>query len=46
MLIIIMITKPVAILSPYLVPVAAGAMLLSMLLEPRLALMANLVYWR
>jgi cyclic-di-AMP phosphodiesterase PgpH len=43
MLIIIVITKPVAILSPYLVPVAAGAMLLSMLLEPRLALMANLV---
>ena len=42
-LIIVVIAKPLAILSPYLIPVAAGAMLLSLLLDPRLALMSNLV---
>ena len=34
---------PVSILSEYLIPVAAGAMLLSILLSARLALMANLI---
>ncbi len=42
-LIIVVIAKPLAILSPYLIPVAAGAMLLSLLLDPRLALMSNLI---
>ncbi|SMP39487.1 HD family phosphohydrolase [Anoxynatronum buryatiense] len=36
-----LMTRPIFILSPYLIPTAAGAMLLSLLVDPRLALMAN-----
>ena len=41
--IIVAMAKPLSLISPYLVPVAVGAMLLSMLIDPRLAIMINVV---
>lgn len=38
-----LMARPIFILSPYLIPTAAGAMLLSLLVDPRLALMANIM---
>lgn len=39
--IIVAMAKPLSQISPYLVPMAVGAMLLSMLMEPRLAIIVN-----
>ncbi len=39
--IIVAMAKPISQISPYLVPVAVGAMLLSMLIDPRLAILVN-----
>lgn len=41
--IIVAIARPLSLISPYLVPVAVGAMLLSMLMDARLAIMANII---
>ena len=41
--IIVAMARPLSLISPYLVPVAVGAMLLSMLMDPRLAIIANVI---